>query len=86
MACGVNGNGRITTIGKLAYKYKGAGKSVMLVACDTFRAAASEQLNIWAGRPGCSIVTGEYGSDSASAYRAVNQPMKDNIDVFLIDT
>ncbi|KJH40127.1 putative signal recognition particle-docking protein FtsY, partial [Dictyocaulus viviparus] len=85
MACGVNGNGRITTIGKLAYKYKGAGKSVMLVACDTFRADASEQLNIWAGRPGCSIVTGEYGSDSASAYRAVSQAMKDNIDVFLID-
>ncbi|QJT94085.1 signal recognition particle-docking protein FtsY [Wolbachia endosymbiont of Diaphorina citri] len=87
MVCGVNGNGKTTTIGKLAYKYKEKGKSVMLVACDTFRAAASEQLNIWAERAGCSIITGEHGSDSASvAYRAVNQAIKDSVDVVLIDT
>lgn len=87
MVCGVNGNGKTTTIGKLAYKYKEKGKSVMLVACDTFRAAASEQLNIWAERSDCSIVTGEHGSDSASvAYRAVNQAIKDSVDVVLIDT
>ncbi|MGL9682318.1 MAG: signal recognition particle-docking protein FtsY [Wolbachia sp.] len=87
MVCGVNGNGKTTTVGKLAYKYKEMGKSVMLVACDTFRAAASEQLNIWAERSVCSIVTGEYGSDSASvAYRAVGQAIKDNVDVVLIDT
>lgn len=87
MVCGVNGNGKTTTIGKLAYKYKEMGKSVMLVACDTFRAAASEQLNIWAERSDCLIVTGEYGSDSASvAYRAVSQAIKDNVDVVLIDT
>lgn len=87
MVCGVNGNGKTTTVGKLAYKYKEMGKSVMLVACDTFRAAASEQLNIWAERSGCSIVTGGHGADSASiAYKAVNQAIKDNIDVVLIDT
>ncbi|QKX00844.1 signal recognition particle-docking protein FtsY [Wolbachia endosymbiont of Dipetalonema caudispina] len=87
MICGVNGNGKTTTIGKLAYKYKKMGKSVMLVACDTFRAAASEQLNVWAERSSCSIITGEYGSDSASvAYRAVNQAVENDIDVVLIDT
>ncbi|WFW29636.1 MAG: signal recognition particle-docking protein FtsY [Wolbachia endosymbiont of Menacanthus eurysternus] len=87
MICGVNGNGKTTTIGKLAHKYKEIGKSVMLVACDTFRAAASEQLNIWAKRSNCSIVTGKYGNDSASiAYRAINQAIKDNIDIILIDT
>ncbi len=87
MVCGVNGSGKTTTIGKLAYKYKKMGKSIVLVACDTFRAAASEQLNIWAERSGCPIVIGEYGRDSASlAYRAVSQAIKDNIDVVLIDT
>ncbi|WP_168464081.1 signal recognition particle-docking protein FtsY [Wolbachia endosymbiont of Ctenocephalides felis wCfeT] len=87
MVCGVNGNGKTTTIGKLAHKYKKMGKSVMLVACDTFRAAASEQLNIWAERSGCSIVTGEHGADSASvAYRAVSQAIKDETDIVLIDT
>ncbi|QKX02683.1 signal recognition particle-docking protein FtsY [Wolbachia endosymbiont of Litomosoides sigmodontis] len=87
MICGVNGNGKTTTIGKLAYKYKEMEKSVMLVACDTFRAAANEQLNIWAERSGCFIITGEYGSDSASvAYRAVNQAIKDSVDVVLVDT
>jgi fused signal recognition particle receptor len=87
MVCGVNGNGKTTTVGKLACKYKKIGKSVMLVACDTFRAAASEQLHIWAERSDCQIIAGEHGSDSASvAYRAVNQAIKDNIDVVLIDT
>lgn len=87
MVCGVNGNGKTTTIGKLAYKYKEMGKSVLLVACDTFRAAASEQLHIWAERSGCSIITGEHGSDPASvAYKGVSQAKKDNIDVVLIDT
>nr|CAH7764599.1 unnamed protein product [Callosobruchus chinensis] len=81
MVCGVNGNGKTTTIGKLAYKYKEMGKSVMLVACDTFRAAASKQLNIWAENSDCLIVTGEHGSDSVSvAYRAVSQAIKDNVD------
>ncbi|WP_253300163.1 signal recognition particle-docking protein FtsY [Wolbachia endosymbiont of Chironomus riparius] len=87
MVCGVNGNGKTTTVGKLAYKYKKMGKSVMLVACDTFRAAASEQLQIWADRSGCSIITGEHGADSASiAYKSVDQAIKNNIDVVLIDT
>ncbi|QKX01537.1 signal recognition particle-docking protein FtsY [Wolbachia endosymbiont of Cruorifilaria tuberocauda] len=87
MVCGVNGNGKTTTIGKLAHKYKRMGKSVVLVACDTFRAAASEQLGIWAERSGCSILTGEYGSDSASiAYRAVSQAIENKADIVLIDT
>jgi fused signal recognition particle receptor len=87
MMCGVNGSGKTTTAGKLAYKYKKMGKSVMLVACDTFRAAASEQLDIWAKRSGCSIIIGKHGADSASvAYKAVNQAIKDNVDVVLIDT
>lgn len=87
MVCGVNGNGKTTTIGKLAYKYKEVGKSVMLVACDTFRAAASEQLHVWAERSHCSIITGEHGADPASvAYKGVSQAQKDNIDVVLIDT
>ncbi|MDD9331393.1 MAG: signal recognition particle-docking protein FtsY [Wolbachia sp.] len=87
MVCGVNGNGKTTTVGKLAYKYKEMGKSVMLVACDTFRAAANEQLNIWAERSSCSIVIGEHGADSASvAYKAITQAIKDNVDVVLVDT
>lgn len=87
MVCGVNGSGKTTTIGKLAYKYKNMGKSVMLVACDMFRAAAVEQLKIWSERANCSIITGENGSDSASiAYKAVLQAMQDNIDIILIDT
>lgn len=87
MVCGVNGNGKTTTVGKLAYKYKEMGKSVMLVACDTFRAAASEQLNVWAERSGCAIVNGDYGADSASvAYKALAQAVKDSIDIVLIDT
>ncbi|APR98049.1 signal recognition particle-docking protein FtsY [Wolbachia endosymbiont of Folsomia candida] len=87
MVCGVNGNGKTTTIGKLASQYTKIGKSVMLVACDTFRAAANEQLNVWAERSGCSIMSGEHGTDSASvAYKAVSQAIKNNIDVVMIDT
>ncbi|MDG7056306.1 MAG: signal recognition particle-docking protein FtsY [Wolbachia endosymbiont of Meromenopon meropis] len=87
MICGVNGNGKTTTIGKLAYKYKEMKKSVMLIACDTFRAAASEQLNIWAERSNSLIITGKHGSDPASvAYRGISQAIKENVDVVLIDT
>ncbi|WP_333023158.1 signal recognition particle-docking protein FtsY [Wolbachia endosymbiont of Pentidionis agamae] len=87
LMCGVNGNGKTTTAGKLAYKYRKIGKTVMLAACDTFRAAAYEQLNIWAERADCSIITGEYGADSASiAYKAVNKAIENKVDVLLIDT
>ncbi|UWI83337.1 signal recognition particle-docking protein FtsY [Wolbachia endosymbiont of Howardula sp.] len=87
MFCGVNGNGKTTTIGKLANKYKKIGKSVMLVACDTFRHAANEQLTIWAERSNCSILTSKHGSDPASlAYKAIRQAIHNHTDVVLIDT
>ncbi|GHM58452.1 MAG: signal recognition particle receptor FtsY [Candidatus Mesenet longicola] len=85
--CGVNGNGKTTTIGKLAYRYKKLGKEVALVACDTFRAAATEQLEAWSERVKCNIITGKHGSYPASvAYRAMEEAVKNNIDVLLIDT
>lgn len=87
MFCGVNGNGKTTTIGKLAYKYRKLEKKVALVACDTFRAAAIEQLVAWSERAKCPIITGKHGSDPASvAYRAMDEAIKNNIDVLLIDT
>lgn len=87
MFCGVNGNGKTTTIGKLAYKYKKLGKEIVLVACDTFRAAAVEQLEAWSELVKCNIVTGKHGSDPASvAYKAMDEAIKNNIDVLLIDT
>ena len=66
MVVGVNGVGKTTTIGKLAYHFKAAGKKVLLGAADTFRAAAVEQLTIWADRVGVEIVKQEMGSDPAS--------------------
>lgn len=85
--CGVNGNGKTTTLGKLAYNYKMLGKSVMIAACDTFRAAAKEQLEVWAKYSKCSIVTSEQDSDPASvAYKAMLQATKEKADVVLIDT
>ncbi|MEG7631089.1 AAA family ATPase, partial [Listeria monocytogenes] len=63
---GVNGVGKTTTIGKLANKYKNEGKKVLLVAADTFRAAAIDQLEVWAGRNNCEIIKHEEGSDPAS--------------------
>ena len=72
MVVGVNGVGKTTTIGKLAYQLKKKGFKVVLGAADTFRAAAIEQLEIWAERSNCEIVTGEYKSDPASiAYKAL---------------
>ncbi len=87
MFCGVNGNGKTTTIGKLAYKYKNLGKSVMLAACDTFRVAATEQLEVWSKRVGCQIITDKHGADPASvAYKGINEAVNSNIDILLIDT
>lgn len=84
---GVNGNGKTTTIGKIAKQLKTDGKSVMLAACDTFRAAAVEQLNVWAERTGCSIVTGKDQADPASvAYTALEQAKEQKQDVLLLDT
>jgi fused signal recognition particle receptor len=87
MVCGVNGSGKTTTIAKLAQQFKSQGKSVLLGAGDTFRAAAVEQLTIWSQRLGVPIVTGPPGSHPASvAYRAVEQALKDGTDVCIIDT
>ncbi|MEX2316142.1 MAG: signal recognition particle-docking protein FtsY [Pirellulales bacterium] len=87
MVCGVNGSGKTTTIAKLAKLFQSQGKSVLLGAGDTFRAAAVEQLTIWSDRIGVPIVTGEPGSHPASvAYRAVEQAIKTGVDVCIVDT
>ncbi|MEX0641655.1 MAG: signal recognition particle-docking protein FtsY [Pirellulales bacterium] len=87
MVCGVNGAGKTTTIAKLAKQLQGQGKKVLLGAGDTFRAAAVEQLTIWSDRLGVPIVTGPPNSHPASvAYRAVEQSIKDRIDVCIVDT
>jgi len=65
LVCGANGSGKTTTIGKLAKQLKGDGKQVLIAACDTFRAAAVEQLKIWGERSGCSVVEGADGGDPA---------------------
>ena len=84
---GVNGAGKTTTIGKLAQKFIAEGKSVMLAAGDTFRAAAGEQLQIWGARAGVPVVAGEPGSDAASlAYQALERAKAEQIDVLMIDT
>ncbi len=84
---GVNGTGKTTTIGKLAYKIKQEGKTVMLAAGDTFRAGAINQLKVFGERVGVPVVSKEAGSDPASViFEAINQAKKDKIDVLLIDT
>lgn len=87
MVVGVNGVGKTTTIGKLAAQLRSEGKSVCLGAADTFRAAAVEQLSIWAERSGASIVKQQMGSDPASvAFDTVKSAVSNNVDVVLIDT
>jgi fused signal recognition particle receptor len=87
MVCGVNGTGKTTTIAKLARLFQSQGKSVLLGAGDTFRAAAVEQLTIWSDRIGVPIVTGSAGSHPASvAYRAVEEAIKTGKDVCIVDT
>ena len=87
MIVGVNGVGKTTTIGKIAYRYKEAGKSVLLGAADTFRAAATEQLEIWAERAGVPIVKQGHGADPAAvAFDTLASAKSRDIDVVLIDT
>lgn len=87
MVVGVNGVGKTTTIGKLAYNFKKAGKSVMLGAADTFRAAAIEQLEIWAQRVDVPIIKQKMGSDPASvAYDTLSSAIAAKADVVIIDT
>lgn len=87
LVVGVNGNGKTTSVGKLAHNFKKQGKKVLLVAADTFRAAAVEQLNTWAARAGVEIFMGVPNQDPASvAYQSVEKALKENFDVVLIDT
>lgn len=87
LVVGVNGVGKTTTIGKLAHHFKAAGKSVMLGAADTFRAAAVDQLTIWSERTGVPIVKKEMGSDPASvAFDAVKSAVAKEVDLLIIDT
>jgi len=87
LVVGVNGVGKTTTIGKLAYQFKLAGKSVILGAADTFRAAAVDQLTIWSQRVGVEIVKQQMGADPASiAYDTVASAKAKDIDIAIIDT
>ena len=84
---GVNGAGKTTTAGKLAHYIKDSGKRPMLAACDTFRAAAIEQLNIWGSRLDIPVISSEYGADPASvAHDAVNSSLSKEVDYLIIDT
>ncbi|NLT40130.1 MAG: signal recognition particle-docking protein FtsY [Clostridiales bacterium] len=87
LVVGVNGVGKTTTIGKLAAKYTREGKQVVLCAADTFRAAAAEQLEVWAGRAGCAIVSQKEGADPASVvYDAISAARARNADLLICDT
>lgn len=87
MVVGVNGTGKTTTLGKLAARFTRQGKKVLIAAADTFRAAAIEQVEIWAQRAGASIVRHKQGADPAAvAYDAVEAAMARGMDVLLIDT
>ncbi|SHM02833.1 signal recognition particle-docking protein FtsY [Roseovarius litoreus] len=87
LVVGVNGSGKTTTIGKLASQFKAAGKSVVIAAGDTFRAAAVEQLQIWGERAGVPVLTAPEGSDPASlAFDAMEKAQADGADLLMIDT
>ena len=87
LVVGVNGVGKTTSIGKLANKFKSQGKNVMLVAADTFRAAATEQLMEWANRSNVPIITNEEGADPASVvYDGIQSAKSKNIDILICDT
>ncbi len=87
LVVGVNGSGKTTTIGKLAAKFRAGGRSVMLAAGDTFRAAAIDQLNIWGGRSGASVIARAPGADAAGlAFDALTQARGEEVDVLLVDT
>ena len=87
LVVGVNGSGKTTTIGKLAAKLRAEGRSVMLAAADTFRAAAIDQLNIWGGRTGASVIARAPGADAAGvAFDALTEARGEEIDVLLVDT
>ncbi|MCB1330158.1 MAG: signal recognition particle-docking protein FtsY, partial [Maritimibacter sp.] len=87
LVVGVNGSGKTTTIGKLASQFRGAGKSVIIAAGDTFRAAAVEQLQVWGERAGVPVMTAPEGSDPASlAFDAMTRAEAEGADLLMIDT
>jgi fused signal recognition particle receptor len=87
LVVGVNGTGKTTTIGKLAQRLREQGKSVMMAAGDTFRAAAIEQLQLWGERTGATVVAQDTGTDPAAvAFDALERARAENVDVLLIDT
>ena len=87
LVVGVNGVGKTTTIGKLASRFRAEGKQVLLVAGDTFRAAAVQQLEIWGERVGCTVVRGKDGADPSSVlFDAIRQGQRDGVDLILADT
>jgi fused signal recognition particle receptor len=87
LIAGVNGSGKTTSIAKLAQRLKDEGKSIVLAACDTFRAAAADQLTVWADRAGADIVKGAPGADPASvAHDACDRALARHVDVLIVDT
>lgn len=84
--CGVNGVGKTTLIGKLAYSFKQQGKKVMVAAADTFRAAAEEQLDIWSKRAGAEIIRRDKADPASVVYEAIQKAKNEKFDVLLIDT
>jgi fused signal recognition particle receptor len=87
LIAGINGSGKTTTIAKLAQRLKDQGNTILLAACDTFRAAAADQLAVWAGRAGCEIVRGAPGADPASvAHDACQRALARGVDVLIVDT
>jgi fused signal recognition particle receptor len=87
LVVGVNGGGKTTTIGKLARRFKSEGKSVMLAAGDTFRAAAIDQLKVWGERTGCEVISSNVGSDASGlAYEAFQRSSAAGVDVLIVDT
>jgi fused signal recognition particle receptor len=87
LIAGVNGAGKTTSIAKLAQRLKNEGKTILLAACDTFRAAAADQLTIWAERSGSDIVKGAPGADPASvAHDACDRALARGVDILIVDT
>lgn len=87
LVAGVNGSGKTTSIAKLAQRWKDEGRSILLAACDTFRAAAADQLGIWAQRSGSDLVRGAPGADPASvAHDACDRALARGIDLLIVDT
>ena len=87
LLAGVNGTGKTTSAAKLAHWLKSQDQSVLLAACDTFRAAAIEQLKIWGDRTGCDVIAGQYGADSAAvAFDALQAAVNRKVDYLLVDT